>query len=320
MFNLMAFMAAAACSTIVTAATQPLLMPPPFREGDIALVTVTKSRFQMLEGRSVRSPVARMDARLEVLQAGPSGYLVTWTLAVPGIEGASPDVQARVNQLLKGMEDLPVMEIALNPPMAPVSLRNWEEVRDASMRLARLILPEVNPGMDARQLAHTFETVDGFFSNRSFAEASLLKDVAPFFSMYGYELNAQEPLEFDEDLANPFGGPPLSARFIVTVIDFEDSAPTVRIQFRRELRPEGVAEFVRSMMHRFAPDAEQVPDGFRASLSDIVVFTYDPASGWFTDVAQERIVEMGDGVRTDRTQWTLTSLEQAAVKERDEEP
>jgi hypothetical protein len=237
----------------------------------------------------------RTDLEIHVVSASKDAYAIAWTSGEtrfddPG-QAENPLIQ-RVANLLKGYRII----LELDSRGAIKGVQNWNELREASVKLLDALADELKAaGIDRATVAGTRDQVASMFETKQQIEQLATREAQLFFMPLGIEFKGDKPVEFEDELPNPFGGAPFPsrARFALKEVDSKHRlakvtwTQTVASEDARRIMEKTLKELAQRM-GKAVPDADLLTT---LTLEDAAEFSVELSSGWIQSFTHRRVTK-----------------------------
>ena len=216
-----------------------------WKKGETKTFSILQTRHIQETGRPPSLFRLLYEARVTVLDSAAAGYTLQWVFHLPP--------EFRQAYPLSG-DSLPVYEglkmiYRTDPQGVFAELLNWQEVREAYLKLVRLSLP--GGSGDSSQRVFTGQV----FATRQAVESNLIKEIRLYHLPYGQrwaatQTNSQESSE----LPDPWSDTPLSAIRHWKIMDFLPADPYFTLTVIEEA-DSGNKQFILRTLMRQLPAA-----------------------------------------------------------------
>jgi len=275
-----------------------------------------KKVFSILQTRHIRETgkppsLFRLlyEARVTVLDSAADGYTLQWVFHLPP--------EFRQSYPLSG-DSLPVYEglkmiYRTDPLGAFTGLLNWQEVREAYLKLAGLSQP--GAGRPDDSLSHTEQV----FGTRQAVEANLIREIRLYHRPYGRRWPAAQASQERSELPNPWSDTPLSSIQYWKIMDFQQADPYFTVTVREEADSGSKQFIIRTLMRQLPPalpgqppvPADSTYNGLRQALSQFYIrdnseYRIYPATGWITIIRSTRTMQISQLHEEDQFEIILT--------------
>jgi hypothetical protein len=244
---------------------------------------------------------------VEVLEKLPEGgHVVAWTWGETAFEASVPvtPLMKRFNNLAKGMR----LELEVDAQGGVQKLRNAAAVQKKFAEAIEMIRGELEGmGLDPQALEATLKTL----GSPEVATQSAIKEPQVFFMGSGGEMIVGQPIAYEDQLPNAYGGEPFPSKASFTLTKADDATQQLHIEWKQELDPVKTIQILKTTLEkrfgREIPDA-QLP---KYSITDKAGFVVERASAWPVKVTHSRRIVSGPAKRVDGLEFTLTSKDAA---------
>lgn len=278
-------------------------LPVKLADGATWTVTVARERERTRSGQAPQASKLVTTLQLTWTARGEDGgQLRAVTVAADAGPLAAPeDVMAALGQARPVIMDV-------DAALTPERIRNWDEVRgDLEAAVAKLT---GDPKMAA--------TAKGLFAGLSDAQAAqvVMRDLGMVAISQGMALEPGKPHDYEDNLPNPLGGPPIKSKGRFELISFEPAKGQAVVEWRQAFDPASATASLtvalESLMKKASPD--QAPkvrkafEGARVNRKDSCRHEIDAATGLAVHVTCTSVIEITAQGQTGRNvdRWTIT--------------
>ncbi|MBI3974647.1 MAG: hypothetical protein HY332_25510 [Chloroflexi bacterium] len=262
----------------------------------------------------VRGGGLRTAVDVMVVEELEDGYVVRWTWGPASlVDGSSPELRlaAALANLTAGLDvDLLTDEYGM-----PIAVLNLEEIAAANREAVALLGQSLKAeGMPEAQVAQVLQFVEAALSESSI-ESAALKEPQLFHFASGGSFAQDVKQEYEDLLANLFGGEPFPSRAWFELTEIDRAAGTATIEWRQMIDEQRAGEIVlatlRALAARSGMPLPETNGPAPLAIDDAATFVMDTQTGWPRSVQHERIVVAGDQRRIERT--TFQTIEVTRV-------
>ncbi len=279
------------------AADDSIDLTPRWKQGEKVRYQMVKGRSPTRDGKVDEKNNSRTDLEIEILKANQDGFVVGWTMGETRLgdpKGANDPFAKRFVNLVKGFQI--VMELDSEASIRGV--RNGRELK-ATMDKAMGITMELleAEGLDKDLIAKLKQGVGPMFATQEQVEGAFLREPQMFFAAVGRSYRQGAPIEYDDELSNPFGGAPLPAngQFLLKAVDKKTGLATIGWKQsidQRAAKPileKTLKQFAERMGKKDAP----APHLDSLAVDDEAEFSIEIASGWPQSLSLTRTIRVG---------------------------
>lgn len=184
---------------------------PRWKAGETRTYERVKSRRRTRGGKEVSKGSGRGVVEVTVVEANEDGYLVRWSLGEtkPDDPRAARDPMVReVSKIVDGMAV--VLEVGRDASISGV--RNWKELKgSADAMMDAMTRDPKAPGLDAAAMGKVREAVASMFATKEQIEQLFAREPQMFFVSSGRDYSPGRPIEYEDQLPNPWGAIPSPA-------------------------------------------------------------------------------------------------------------
>jgi len=241
---------------------------------------------------------------LEVLEAGPDGFVVRWTSGRPEIDTRGVAPQPLLEQLVKMTAGVG-LELVIDADGTPTGVRNAAEVRRKMKRIGAALRKELSE-QDApvelidgllAQLATTYETEEAILEH-------VAKSASVYFLPLGWRFEPGVTIEYEAEIPSPAGTAPLPSQGTLALDSYDAGTGLARVTWTQRVDRERAGDAIRALVGSLLGGAEMPADLSAAidavDIEDYAEYVIDTRSGWVLDMTHERSVRMPGAERIDR--------------------
>lgn len=281
---------------------RPLTIVPHWQSGETRSLEIIKSRSAGTPGSTTsgKTPV-----ELTVLEATKGGYALRWDIGELETGDALEDPAAAALMKLAASID-PVYEV--NADGVYLGLNNWQEIQAGASQSIELLLDELaKQGLSGQERQAVRDMVEPMLSSRENLETFLLPELMNYHHIFGTEFDAENPLQYESLLPNPYGGKPFAAIVRFDAPRIRKDLGLVELTWSQILDPEStratLLKTMSDMSEAIGADSvteEDLPDPF--SIEDTGRLIVDINTGWIMYLELTRKITIGSDTRFDRVQ------------------
>jgi hypothetical protein len=278
---------------------------PRWEKGDrLALREEHTSRRGVDGNKTKPSMKASATLDLEVLEAGPEGFVVRWTSGRPNVDTRGVTSQPVLEHLIKLTAGIG-LEIVIDAAGTPTGVRNAAEVRRKMKRIGASLRrelseqdapPELIDGL-IDQLAQTYESEQAILDHVG-------KSVSVYFLPFGWRFEPGVPIEYEAEIPSPAGTGSLPSQGTLSLDSYNVDTGMARVTWTQSIDRARAGEAIRAIVDsldgegRMSADLSAAVD--EVDISDRANYVIDMRSGWVVDMTHERSVRMPGAERIDR--------------------
>ncbi len=289
------------------AVAQSVEILPHWKAGDSVELIVTRVREKSLDGQSTRSGKTHTRFSLEVLRAGPKGYLVGWTVGATTFEVPAPS-ESILRQVVGLMQGLQIV-LQIDPRGAITGVQNWEALRNEMRKnldaLSANASASQRENVDQALLENLRAQWDTMLSTKAQVEQVCTRDAQTYFRILGRTYTRDQRVEYQSVLDNPLGGDPLPAQTDIVLKSFDDQSGQAVLHWTHSADREQTERIMRSIVKGLAARrGKQVPEERpmnTLSLENHAEVEVDVKTGWITKLTETKSVNVGTRAQTDTT-------------------
>ncbi|MEX1024138.1 MAG: hypothetical protein WD226_03590 [Planctomycetota bacterium] len=259
---------------------------------------------------------SRTAAELEVLARTVDGFRVAWTWGATELEPTVAGANARLAERLATVHAGTRLELSLDSFGSVRELLNVDELVQRYERvLAELDQTLAEDGMSAERRELALSAVRPLLEPEVVL-ATATEDAALFLAMSGGSFAPLAPVEFEDSLPNPLGGPRIASRGVVELTDHDTERATIRRTLSADPRQAAIS--AHAAVQQLSANAGRALTGDDAvpklAIEDEATWTFDRATGWPVACRHERRTSVNDRAQVERR--TFTAAPSAAGESR----
>src|SRR5262249_39804362 len=222
---------------------------PGWKVGDKQRYERVKTRRRTSGGKETDRSSARGPIDVSVVEAGEKGFLVRWWIGETPPDdpkaAANPNVRA-MSRLVEGL----AVDIELDNEATITGVRNWAEMKAKASKLVDTVIEAQRAaGADAKALAAVRPTIEAMFATKERVEQTFTKEPLVFSLPIGRAYpEAGNPMEYDDHLPNPLGGPPLPCKGVITLTSYEPAKGRAVVTWIQTADPKETARIMRETL------------------------------------------------------------------------
>ena len=182
-----------------------------------------------------------------------------------------------------------------------LGIENWEEVAGMTKELFSDLIETLADGDDSKKkdLTKTMQPVLKIYESKQGVEQLVFKEIQYFHFPFGLEYNVTEPIIYEDQLPNMFGGKPIrgNAKIYFDSVDFENSF-CVLIQ-EMELNPEDTKDIILTLFKRMKLNNKEMKKAMKEAQFDIrdynkYEYYYYPGVPLKIETKRESLMDMNE--------------------------
>lgn len=275
--------------------------------GDSYNFKVTKINQQWKEDQLTKDQKQEYIANFTVIDSTDNSYTINWSY--------ENDLENKFNipqELLERFSKYKLTEIKYKTSEVGdfLDVCNWKEVGEIMNSMFDDIIAVLgendNKKKDALKLA--MQPLKQMYSSKQGVEQLVLKELQYFHFPMGLEYDITEPIIYDEELPNMFGGEPIKAKakLYFDDVDFEESFCVVKQEM--SLNPEDTKLLLTQVFKQMKLEDKELDKAFKTAVFEIndnntFEFYYYPGIPHRIETIRESIIDINNekGKRIDRT-------------------
>ncbi len=275
--------------------------------GDSYNFKVTKINQQWKEDKLTKDQKQEYIANFTVIDSTENSYTINWSY-----ENDLGNTYKIPEELLARFSKYKLTEIKYKTSEVGdfLEILNWEEVGEIMNSMFDDIIEVLGENdkqkKDALKLA--MQPFKQMYSSKQGVEQLVLKELQYFHFPMGLEYNITEPLIYDDELPNMFGGEPIKAKakLYFENVDFEESFCIVKQEM--SLNPEDTKLLLNQVLKQMKLEDKEIDEAFKTAVFEIndnntFEFYFDPGIPHRIETIRESIIDINKekGKRIDKT-------------------
>ncbi len=225
-----------------------------WKVGDSYDFQITKIKEQWRGDTIEKKDSSAYIANFKVIDSTENSYTIKWSYKTSLAEFDIPDniseklSKYTLNELIYKTDELGTYQ----------GLQNWEEVSAMMKNLMTSLMEELSLTQSNTELKDKIEPVFAAYYTKQGIEQMLMQEISIMHWPMGVEFLTSESLEYEEELANIFGGSPLRS---TVKMDFEEvDLDNSFCIFRKEqkLNPEDSKNMILGLLGKLATSKEEM--------------------------------------------------------------
>lgn len=275
--------------------------------GDSYNFKVTKTNQQWKENELVKDTKQEYIANFEVVDSTETSYSIKWSY-----NNDLGNTYKIPQELLDKFSKYETTEILYKTSELGdlIEITNWEEVSQTMKNMFDDIINVL--GKDNESLTNilkqSLEPLKNIYSTKQGIEELVLKELQYFHFPMGVEFDITEPVLYDEELPNMFGGNPIKGKVKLTFqdVDFEEGFCTIKQEMN--LNPEDTKQLLRQVIEKMNLANDKMEEMFKTAVFEIkdnntYEYYFDPGIPHKIETIRESIIDFDNtkGKRIDTT-------------------
>ncbi|MEO6135521.1 MAG: hypothetical protein ABIP35_10235 [Ginsengibacter sp.] len=235
------------------------------------------------------------EAHVTILDSTEDSYTIQWVFELPAKLKENNPRYADSLTAFNGMK----MLFTTSENGEFKELINWQEVRDAYIKMMEFSLPKKMDSTAIKILAQS----KAMFNSKSMVETALIREIQLFYAPYGYSFN-KKGMSAAAELPNPFGGAPLPAVITSTITNLNPQQDNFTLVISQDIDKNGAQKFFEEFFKRAdlpnekaKEEAKKVVAGLE--IKDYSEYQFIPSIGFPKRISFKRTVKSGDKTNTD---------------------
>lgn len=290
------------CPTGAPAADAVLIWPK-FQAGDRFTLEFTRTHEQTGSGARHAKAKTTTPIAVEVLECGPDGFVVSWTIGKTKVLGnADLGPLAVLADAAAGLR----LEVEVDAAGIMKGVRNYAELEPKFRALIDLLYEQMsNQGLSEEQRDELRAALNDTFGTREAVEQSLLREAALYLVPAGWAIDPREKRRGTDTIPNPFGGTPIPAEVRLWLLNYTPDAPRTRIKLERRWDREKTTDaLLENIARRFGENGP--PRKLNFDAREEASFVIDAEYGWLAEAQLKRRTRVGTTNLTETTELRVT--------------
>ena len=275
----------------VKADAHTVALMPHWKKGESRTYTMVQGR-RTSQGTIPVSVKGTTSVRIEVLDVHEGGYLIGWMAGQTRVD----DPNRAMDLFTRAVTDLTcgvTIVLQFDSRTKLRGVQNWRQLQATARESVDATLEEARKaGIDDTTIQRTRRQLLAMLATRQQVEILFTRVPQVFFMPLGLEHAVGCPREYEDKLANPFGGDPFPTRASFTLEKADSSSDTAVVTWRQEIDPVAGAQVLeRTMKDLAARMGKSLPSGTTGgflNVKDEARFALHLSSGWPRHVSHTR--------------------------------
>lgn len=275
--------------------------------GDSYNFKVTKSSQQWKEGELTKDQKQEYNANFTVIDSTENSYTINWSYEndLGNTYQIPEDLMERFSKY-----ELTNIQYKTSEVGDILEILNWKEVGDLMNNLfddlVEVLGEKDKTKKDALKIA--MQPFKQMYSSQQGVEQLVLKELQYFHFPMGVEFDITEPLIYDDELPNMFGGEPIKAKAKIYFenVNFEEGFCTVKQTL--SIDQEDTKTFLTQVFKQMNLEEKEIDDALKTAVLEIsdnntYEYYYDPGIPHRIETIRESIIDINKekGKRIDKT-------------------
>jgi hypothetical protein len=275
--------------------------------GDSYNFKVTKINQQWKEDKLTKDQKQEYVANFTVIDSTENSYTINWSY-----ENDLGNTYKIPEELLERFSKYELTQIKYKTSEVGdfLEILNWKEVSEMMNNMFDDIVEVLDGNDKIKQdaLKNAMQPLKQMYSSKEGVEQLVLKELQYFHFPMGLEYNITEPLIYDEELTNMFGGKPIKAKakLYFESVDFEESFCIVKQEM--SLNPEDTKMLLTQFFKQMNLNDKEMDEAFESAIYEIndyntFEYYYNPGIPHRIETVRESIIDINKekGKRIDKT-------------------
>jgi hypothetical protein len=272
-----------------------IAIPPRWKVGDERRYERVKTRRKTQGGKETFRLSARAPIDVRVVEAGEKGYLVRWRIGETTPDdlrqAADPTLRA-MNRLVEGLE----VDIELDDEATITGVRNWAEMKATATKILEIVVKAGGTSGEAAKAMEALRpTLEAMFATKESVEQIFTKEPQVFFLPIGRTYpGIGKPIEYDDKLPNPLGGPPFPCKGKFTLTSYDVAKGRAVVTWEQIPDPREAARIILDTLKAISERLGQKPpnsdEAVSLTIEDHAELVIDTNTGWVEQFTYTRSV------------------------------
>jgi hypothetical protein len=207
-------------------------------------------------------------ANFTVIDSTPSSYTINWSY-----ENDLSSMYNIPDNLMEKFSQYELTEIIYTTSEYGdfIEILNWAEIGTVMNNMFDDIIEYLGDNDEKKQdaLRKAMQPFKDVYSSKEGIEQIVLIDLQYFHFFLGAEYDVTEPIIYDDEVPNLFGGKPIKAKskIIFESIDFDESFCVIRQEM--SLDPEGTKEFIEDVFKQMKLGSKEIKKAFKTAKMQV---------------------------------------------------
>lgn len=265
--------------------------------GDSYDFKITKINQQYKDDKLTKDQKQEYIATFTVIDSTENSYTINWSY-----ENDIENTYQIPQELSERFSKYKLTEIVYKTSEVGAFLEvlNWKEVGEIMNSMFEDIIEVLgeNDKQKEANLKLAMQPFKQMYSSKQGVEQLVLKELQSFHFPMGIEFNITEPIIYDEELPNMFGGEPIKAKakLYFVEVDFEDSFCIVKQEMR--LNPDDTKALLGQIFKQMKLKDKEFDEAFKTAVIEIndnntFEFYYYPGIPHRIETFREVLIDIG---------------------------
>jgi hypothetical protein len=301
----------AACLSAEKADSNEISLIPMWEKGEKRAYQVIKTREQ---NKSPEKSTSRTTVEIQVLEENDSGYKMQWKWGKVTFDDAVQASNPIVQKFAKLQEGLTI-KFRIDEAARIEEVENWEELRDYLLKGLDIIKDECRAIMPEDELLKMTNQMRSMFTSKDQIRIFCIGDIQLYMAAIGQELDPSKPFEYEDKIANPFGGEPLPTKGKFFLKAGDEKSGNVVVIWEQVFDSDKALKAIAEGMGKMTPEPENARREMLSQLKDFSIedrgeYLINEYSGWIEKMSHTRTTKTGGGFRKDGITMTRKDNQQ----------
>ena len=272
-----------------------------WKKGDTKVYSIVHEKNTTNNGVKAAAFRFAYEAWISVTDSTAKNYTVKWVFHPPEAVTIFRPAFADSLPVYNGLQ----MIFRVTDMGAFVELLNWEEVRDAYLRMMEISMPQKKDST----LTAVLQSAKNLYNSKEMVESSLIKEIQLFHVPFGYKFESRV-VTAPTEITNPFGGQPLPGIQTIKVSGLAPKKDSFTLVFNLRVDKANTKSLIDSMMAKLNTKDDGEMQAAREKyasfdLHDYSEYHFIRSSGWLKRVYYNRTVDIAGTIQDDAYTITL---------------
>jgi len=266
--------------------------------GDSYDFKISKLKQRWKKGKQTKNEKQNYIANFTVIDSTETSYTINWSY-----ENDLENTFKIPEELLGELSKYKLTEVMYKTSEvgAFIEVLNWKEIAETTSSMFDDVIKLLGDKNKKQQkaLKKTMQPLKQIYSSKQGVEQLILKELQYFHFPMGLEFDITEPLIYQEELPNMFGGNPIKAKakLYFEDVDFEESFCTLKQEMK--LDPNDTKEILKQVFKKMKLDNKGIKKALKTAVFEIednntFEYYYYPGVPHKIETIRETIIDMNN--------------------------
>lgn len=261
-----------------------------WRKGDEKSFSIQRTKENILSGTTQPPFTFTYEAVVTILDSTAEGYKIQWVFHLPElVKKTNPELAAAL-PVYEGLH----MIFLTTREGAFVELINWQEVRDAYIKMMEVSLP---PNPDAETKAAIEKSI-ALFNSKEMVESTMIPDIQLFYSPYG-TVFTQKGTTAPGTVLTPFSEEPLPCIIAEKITEIIPAQGLLRISQDQKMDKGNTDKLSADFLKKLGVQEDSLLLATKEILAKLEMkdhreYLIAPSTGWISSAIFEKMVTSAD--------------------------